>query len=139
MPLTTPRNSSLWLPVSCFTAYPLDETASTASSNSDNADRVDQDICQVVCRFWVTCMDTEVLRYVSDIFLLKPVGYDHYSGLHSRRRTGFRHPSPRKQTGLRKYGRSFTEMMPISRYHTMVCSSVEAISIRFLVREKLEK
>ena len=26
---------------SCFTAYPLDETASTASSDSDNADVVD--------------------------------------------------------------------------------------------------
>ena len=46
---------------SCFTTYPLDETASTASSDSDNADRVGQDVFQVVCRhFWVTCTDTEV-------------------------------------------------------------------------------
>ena len=48
---------------SCFRTYPLDEAASTASSDSDNADRVDQDVCQVVCRhFWVTWTDTEVFR-----------------------------------------------------------------------------
>ena len=33
-------------------------------------------------------------------------------------------------------GHSFAEMMAVSRYHTMVCLSVEAISIRLPVREK---
>ena len=49
---------------SCFTACPMDKTASTASIYSDNADRVDPRRLPSgsVGQFWVTCMHTEVLR-----------------------------------------------------------------------------
>ena len=43
-PPATPRNHLCGFQLassSCFTAYPLDETASTALSDSDNADQVD--------------------------------------------------------------------------------------------------
>ena len=38
----------------------------------------------------------------------------------------------------RRKGRSFADTMGICLVQTMVCSSIEAISMRFVVREKLE-
>ena len=119
--------------ISCFAAF---SAAFTASSDSGNADRVDPASLPSGMRSFlghVSTYGSAPLKQTTDLAYHRSnqsaeIAIQVYEVDEGQVSDIGRRAS--------KQERSFAETMAICSYHTMVCSSVEAISIRLLVREK---
>ena len=118
-------------------AYPLDETVSTAWSDLDNAGRLPSSMSSFLghvhrYRSALLKQNTDLAYYCSNQSVEIDIqGCMVDEGQVSDIRCHASRPA--------RAGRGISLLMPIFWYRSMVCSSVEVISIRFLVREKFEK